>query len=117
MMSLMNPVLCASDACYFYRVVFLILCICCQCKNQISSMMSMMNLDLTPDPLVLTIFTIFLCILTITLVLLVFWGLEFLQQQESSPNVVDSSNVLAPKLFILFPNLKLSFIVIVIVRL
>ena len=53
-------------------------------------MMSLTNLDLTPDPLVRTLFTLFLCVLTSLLVLLVFWGLKFLHQQELSPEVVIS---------------------------
>ena len=41
-------------------------------------MMSLTNLDLTPNPLVRTIFALFLCVLTSPLVVVVFWGLTFL---------------------------------------
>ena len=94
--------------------------------------MSLTNLDLTPDPLVRTLFALFLCILTRSLVVLVFWGLKFLHQQELSPKVmflclkfpyeqesiqkvVKSSKKLPLKFLIFFPNLKLRFIVIVVV--
>ena len=50
----------------------------------------MTNLGLTPDPLVRTLLNIFICVLTSMLLVLVFWGLTFLHQQESSPNVVYS---------------------------
>ena len=51
-------------------------------------MMSLTNLGLTPDPLVSNLFAIFLCVLTI--MLLVFWVLTFLHRQESIPKVVES---------------------------
>ena len=50
--------------------------------------MSLENLGMNQDPLVRTIFVIFLIILTS--LSLVFWGLTFSHQQESSPKVVDS---------------------------
>ena len=134
-MSLKIPVSCVSDDFSFYCVVcFLIFYIFCHWTNQIFSMMILKNLILTPYPLVCTIFVVFLCVLVITLVVLVFWVLTFLHQQESSPkviflrlalsyqqesspNLVDSLKCLALKFLILFPNLKNSFIVIVVVRL
>ena len=45
-------------------------------------------MGMTPSFLVLTLLQIFLCILMITLVVLVAWGLAFLHQQESIPNVM-----------------------------
>ena len=45
-------------------------------------------MGLNPDPLERTIFTIFLYILMILLVVLVVWGLTFLYQQQSFPNVI-----------------------------
>ena len=94
--------------------------------------MSLRSLGLTPDPLVRNVLRFYLC-LTILLVVLVFWGLMFLHQQESSPRViflclifsyqqesspkvVDSLKQFGAKIPYFFPNLKLSFIVIVIVR-
>ena len=56
--------------------------------NQICSMTSLTNLSLTTDPLVCTLFNIFLYDLTSPL--LVFWGMTFLHQQDLSPNVVNS---------------------------
>ena len=49
-------------------------------------MMILTMMGLTPDPLVRTIFSIFLCVLAILLVVLVFWGLAFSYQQELNPN-------------------------------
>ena len=75
MMILTSPVSCAYDsssyycACSFY--------ICCHLTKQIRSMMSMTNLVLTSDPLVRTIFALFVYILTSPLLVLVFWGLFF----------------------------------------
>ena len=46
----------------------------------------MMGLAL--GPLVRTLFQISLCVLTITLVVLVAWGLKCLYQQDSSPNMI-----------------------------
>ena len=51
-------------------------------------MMSLKNFGLTPDPLVRTIFALFIFILTILMVVLVFWYLKFLHQQESSSMVI-----------------------------
>ena len=51
-------------------------------------MISLTNLELTPYPLVCSLFAIFICVLTIPLVVLMFWGLEFLHQQESSPILI-----------------------------
>ena len=51
-------------------------------------MTSVMNLGLTMDPLVRNIFALFICVLTSPLVVLVFWGLMFSHQQESSKNVI-----------------------------
>ena len=45
-------------------------------------------MGLTADPLVCTLFPLFLCVLMISLVVLVYQGLEFLYQQESIPNVI-----------------------------
>ena len=89
-------------------------------------------MGLTPGPLVHTLLPLFLCVLMIPLVVLVAWGLEFLHQHESSPNLIfwfcrvrtnrsriqrwsTHHNVLALKSLVIFPNLKLSFIVIVMV--
>ena len=89
-MSLTSPVSWVSDDFYSYLVVwFLILYICCHWNNQICLMMSLTNLGMTPDPLVCTLFALFLCVLAILLVVLVFWGLAFgSHQQESSPKVI-----------------------------
>ena len=73
-------------------------------------------------------FCAFRCVFVILLVVLMFWGLTSLNQQESIPKVIflfltcrsqwwlTHRNVLALKFLVLFPNLKLCFIVIVIVR-
>ena len=58
--------------------------------NQIQLIMSLPNLGLTPDPPVRTLFAIFICLLTSSMVVLVFWGLKFFHQRESSPKLVDS---------------------------
>ena len=47
-------------------------------------MISLAMMVLTPGPLVRVIFP---CVLTILLVILVAWGVVFLYQQDSSPNV------------------------------
>ena len=76
----------------FYCVLcFFIRYSCCHQTDQICSMTSLTNLVLTPDTLVRTLFALF-CVLTSPLVMLVFWGLAFLHQQESSPKMVDSLN-------------------------
>ena len=51
------------------------------------------------------------------LVVLVFWGLTFSHQHELSPKVVESSKCFCAQIPYFFPNLKLIFIVIVVVRL
>ena len=91
-------------------------------------MMSMMNLGLTPDTLVHTLFTIFLCVLNITLLLfwcmiffhqyewspkLLFLLLMFFYQQESIRKVLTPCILLALKFPIFFPKFQISFIVIV----
>ena len=126
-MSLTSPVLCSSNDFSLYHVIWFLICyICCHQTNQISSMVSLRMMGLTPDSLVCTLFSIFFCILTIKLVVLVFLGLKFLYQQEFSTNVIfcvccvrtDRSqvqrwltyrNVLALKFLILFPNLSFKF--------
>ena len=89
-------------------------------------------MGITPNPLVRTIFALFLCVLNILLVVLVVWCMVFLHQYESIPNViflhltcsyqydsntkvVDSSKTIGPQIPYSFPNLKLGFIFIVIV--
>ena len=83
-------------------------------------------MGLTLDPIVRTLFLIFICVLTIYLVVLMIWGLAFLYQQELSPNVIFAFDVFVPigvdykgglaiKYLIFFPNMEPSFIVIVIV--
>ena len=47
-----------------------------------------MIMGLTPDPVVRTLFALFVCVLKVLLVLLVVWGLYILYQQESSTNVM-----------------------------
>ena len=51
-------------------------------------MTSLTMMGLTPVSLVHTILLLFLYVLTITLIVLGDWGLAFLYQQESSPNVI-----------------------------
>ena len=51
-------------------------------------MMILTIMGLTLDPLVRTLFALFFFCLNIPLVVLVVWSLEFLYQQESSPNVI-----------------------------
>ena len=51
-------------------------------------MMSLMMIGLTPDPLVRTLFKLFICLLMIMLVVLVVWGLALVYQQKLSPNVI-----------------------------
>ena len=50
-------------------------------------MMSLVNLVMTLDPKVRTLFCFF-CVLTSLLVVLVFWGLAFFHQKELSPKVI-----------------------------
>ena len=45
-------------------------------------------MGMTPGPLVHTLLPIFFAFLQILLVVLVSWGLAFLYQQKSSPNVI-----------------------------
>ena len=134
MMSLTSPVSCVSGDFSFYPIVCFLICyMCCYRTNHILWMTSLKNLGLTPDPLVHTLFALFLCVLARPLVVLVFWGLTFLHQQESIPKVIfflpkihtDRSqvqrwsthqNVLALKFLIFSPYFKISLIVIVKVR-
>ena len=51
-------------------------------------MMSLTTMGLNLDPLVRTILPLFICVLKIPLVVNMAWGLEFLYQQESIPNVI-----------------------------
>ena len=68
-MSLTSPISCASnDFSFFCVVCFLFCCICCHRTNQIFLIMILMMMDLTLDPLVRTLFAIFLCVLTIPFV-------------------------------------------------
>ena len=98
-MSLTIPISCASDAFCFCLFLFFFICyIFCHRTNQISLMMILKNLGLTPDPLVQIILAIFLCVLKIPLVVLVFWGLAFSHHQESRPKVVDSLNYFGAKI-------------------
>ena len=77
-------------------------------------------MGLTPDPLVHTLFALFIFVLAVTLVVLVVWGPVFLYQHESIPKViflcltclyqqdsrlkmVESSKCLELKFLILFP--------------
>ena len=88
-MSLMSPVF--AFPMIFISIVsfdFLIYCIFCHWTNHILSVLSLTMVVLNPDPLVCTVFANFLSILTILLVVLVFWGLAFLYQQELSPDVI-----------------------------
>ena len=78
---------------WFLLLIILFYCvfcfyICCRQTNHIRSMMSLTNLGLTLEPLARTIFALFIFVLTS--LLLVFWGMKFLHQQDSSPKVVDS---------------------------
>ena len=146
-MILNNPVLCASDALYFYRFSwFWISCICCHQPNQIRSWLyifyigclqtnhiysitSLTMMGLTPGPLVRALLHFVLMNL---LVVLVSWGLAFLYHQELISNVtfwvchvcrirsqverwLTHRNVLVLKFLIFPPNLKISFVVIVMV--
>ena len=94
-MRLTSPVLCVSDAFYFYRIscfwIFCIYChqpnkirycfynfyICCHQTNQIRSMMSLKMTGLPPGLLVCALF---LLVLTIPLVVFVAWVLAFLNK-------------------------------------
>ena len=134
-MSLTSPFSCVSDAFPFYRFVcFLIHYIFCHQTNQVFLMTSLINFCLTLDPLVRTIFALFLCSLMSLLVVLVFWVLMFLHHRSrvqrwyfcvccfctNTSQVQRCStpwNVLVLKFLIFFPNLKISFMVIVVVRL
>ena len=69
-------------------------------------MMIMTNLVLTTDPLLHTIFAHFICVLTSTLVVLVFWGMAFFHQQESSPKLVAPCILLVIKVLISLQILK-----------
>ena len=66
-------------------LLLLYFCICCYWTNNIRSMMSLKRIGLTNVPLVRALFH---CVLMIMLVVLVAWGLAFLYQQESIPNVI-----------------------------
>ena len=95
--------------------------------------MSLKIMGLNLDPLVRTIIALFICVLIILLVVLVFWGLEFFTNRSrvqiwyfciwrvhTNMSRVQRwsthQNVLVLKLLIFFPNTKLNFIVIVVVR-
>ena len=56
----------------------------CHQTNQISSMMIMTMMGLTPGPLIRALLP---CVLKIMFAVSVAWGLVFLYQQELSPNV------------------------------
>ena len=131
-MSLMSPVSCISDTSYFYRVVSFLVCyILCLQTNQICSMTILMNLGMTPDPKVRTLF---FCVMTSLLVVLVFWGLAFFTNRSWFQRqyfcvwrfrtnrswvqkLFTHQNVFAINFLILFPNFKTSFIVTVVFRL
>ena len=88
-MSLKIPVLYTSDAFSFYRVVSFLICLTFYHRtNHIRLVMILTMMGLTMDPLVPTLFVLFICVLTIPLVVLVVWCLAFLYQQELSPNVI-----------------------------
>ena len=72
-------------------------------------MMILTNLGLTPDPLVHTMFMIFLCVLISDLVVLVLWGLTFLHQQELSPKMVDSLHSFGAQIIDFSSNFKNQF--------
>ena len=88
MMILMSPVSCTFN--FFFFLLHLFLNTYCHLTNQIRLMMILTNQGLTPDPPVRTLFKIFLCNFTSPLLVLVFWGMTFLHQQELSPKVVES---------------------------
>ena len=110
-MILMSPVSCASDDFYFYCVVCFY--IFYHRTNKICSMTSLTNLGLTPDPLVRTIFALFICVLTSMLLVLVFWSLLFFTKRSQFQRWLTPFIILALKFLILPPNFKISFIVIV----
>ena len=108
----------------------LIFCDCCNPTNYICPMTSLTMMGQTTGPLVreLFLFTLenTLVVLVHLLVVFLAWRLEFFSQQEliqlvtlfcwsclnqkeSSPKVVDSLNVLAPKILIFPPSFKISF--------
>ena len=84
-MSRTSSVLCLSDCFPFYSFFC---CIFCYETNQICSMISLKNLGLTPNPLVSTLFELFLCVFTILLVVLLFGGPQFFHKQKSSSQVI-----------------------------
>ena len=45
-------------------------------------------MGMTLGPMVRTLFALFLCVLTVPLVVLVAWGLAFSYQKESIPNMI-----------------------------
>ena len=83
-MSLTSPVSCTSYIFSLYCAFWFY--ICCRRTNHIRLMMSMTNLGLTLYLLARIIFALFLFALTSPL--LVFWGLTFSHQYESSPRGV-----------------------------
>ena len=132
-MNMTSPVSCVSNCFSFYWIVcFLIFCIWCHQMNQIHLMMSMTMMCLTPDPLVCTLFALFLCVLKIPLVVLVVWVLNFCKNRSQVQmwcfeffcvcsnrsqfqRWSNHRKKLALKFIVFSPNLKLSFIVIVVV--
>ena len=114
LMSLMSPVLCASnDFSFFLVVCFFISFILYHQTNHICLMMSMASLVLTPDPLVRTLFAIYPCIFTSSLVVVVFWGLKFLHQKELSPKVGDSLHCFGAQIIDFPSKFQNKFIAIV----
>ena len=111
MTSLTSPVLCASDDLSFYRLVFLIYLMSLDESDSLNDESE--KLGLTLYPLVHTIFVLFLCVLMSPLLVLVFWGMTFLHQQESSPKVVDFLHYFGAQIPNFPSNIKISFIVIV----
>ena len=100
--------------------------------NQMHSMMSLTMMGLTPYPLVRTLFTIFLLVLKIPLVVLLVWGLVFFVPKGVKSkcgiftfvvfvtigiesNVGQLAKTIAAQITYFLPNLKLSFMVIVVV--
>ena len=83
MMIMTSSVSCVSDA-FFFRIFCFYMC--CHWTYQIRLTMSLKNLDFTPDPLVRTIFTVFISVFMSPL--LVCWGLVCSHQWVSIPKLV-----------------------------
>ena len=134
MMSLKNPVSCVSNAFLILSRRLIFICyVCCHQTDQICSMSSLTNLGMDTDPLVRTILRFFFTFWRVRLWCLCFgvwcsctnrsrfqrwyfclWGFHI--NRSWFQRWLTPWNVLVLKFLILKPNLKISFIILFLVR-